>query len=45
VIVIARAPSSASKSIRTTRLYDLMKIDEEMTSTVVKEESNHFKVK
>jgi hypothetical protein len=45
VIVIARAPSSASKSIRTTRLYDLMKIDEEMTLTVVKEESKHFKVK
>jgi len=44
VIVIARAPSSASKSIRTTRLCDLKKIDEEMTSIVVKKELNHFKV-
>jgi hypothetical protein len=45
VIVIVKAPSSASKSIRSTRLYDLMKIDEEMTSIVVKEELNHFNVK
>jgi hypothetical protein len=45
MIVIARAINSASKSIRTTRLYDLMKIDDEMTSTMVKEELNHFNVK
>ncbi len=40
-----KAPSFTSQKIKTTNLYDLMEIDDEMTPLVMKEQLNHFKVK
>jgi hypothetical protein len=39
------APNFASQSIEPTSLYDLIEINEKMTSSVVKEQLNHFKIK
>jgi hypothetical protein len=37
--------SSTSYSVEPTSLYDLMEINEKMTSSLVKKQLNHFKVK
>ncbi len=40
----AQVPSFASQSTKTTSLYDLIEINEGMTTLVVKKQLNHFKV-
>jgi hypothetical protein len=40
-----KAPSFTSQKTKTTNLYDLMEIDDEITPLVMKEQLNHFKVK
>ncbi len=39
------APSFASQSIEPTSVYDFIKIDEDMTLSIVKEQLNHFRIK
>ncbi len=39
------APTFASQSIESTSLYDLIKIDEGMALSMMKEQLNHFKIK
>lgn len=41
----AKAPSFTSQNVETISFYDFMEIDEEMKSSTVNEQLNHFKVK